>query len=320
MSLSAKMKVSGNKFKEMRKNLFILLLAFFSYPSCHELPLADIQDTSDILSAGIEQLLTRTDLDENNNIRWSMNDQIIGYIKSSYGYKYQVKPEFIGKTYASFSKVSSNLGQELPAATEFAHIVAYYPFSESAVCMRLGEHYQIEAILPYEQTYVPNSFGNSVFPMVAVSPDNNITFKNICGGLKLQFKGSIDVASIRVEGNNDEKLSGSSLITAYSNGHQPELSMSASSAEYVILKCEDPVSISEETATDFIIVLPPTEFTRGFKVTVVDSDNQLYTIETSKSNTVIRSCLLKMPVVTLVAADDKNDNSGMDMNPEEGNM
>ena len=77
---------------------------------------------------------TKTVMDESNNILWSENDQIIAFMKSSYGHKYQVKPSFVGKSYADFSVVSSGNGSDLSAGNAWDHNVVYYPFSENIEC------------------------------------------------------------------------------------------------------------------------------------------------------------------------------------------
>ncbi len=287
------------------KRIILAIFAALSLAACQKPVSADLPEEAAILSAKIEQSVqSKTELDENNNILWSENDQIIGYIRSSYGYRYQVKPEFAGKAYADFSKVSSASGDDLSAGIEQDHIVAYYPYSESVKCSRNDSHYQLDVVLPAEQTYAPGSFGCGAFPMVAVSPDNSITFRNVCGGMKLQLKGSISVASIKVEGKNGEKISGSAVITAYTDEQKPVISMGPESATEVVLNCAPGVKLDQETPTEFIIALPPVEFTKGFTVTVTDTRNRIHTIETGKSNTVLRSSLLKMPVVTIEGEDD----------------
>ena len=282
------------------KRIILAISAALSIAACQKPVPAELSEEAATLSAKIEQSVqSKTELDENNNILWSENDQIIGYIRSSYGYRYQVKPEFAGKPYADFSKVSSASGDDLSAGIEMDHIVAYYPYSESVKCSRNDSHYQLDVVLPAEQTYAPGSFGFGAFPMVAVSPDNSITFRNVCGGMKLQLKGSISVSSIKVEGKNGEKLSGSAVITAYTDEQKPVISMGPESSAEVVLNCAPEVKLNQDTPTEFIIALPPVEFTKGFTVTVTDTENRTHTIETNKSNTVLRSRLLKMPVVAV---------------------
>ena len=291
----------------MKKAIHILFAAL-SIAACHKSVPAMISDGVEILSAEVEQSVqSKTEMNENHNILWSEEDQIIGYIRSSYGYRYQIKPEFAGKSYADFYKVSSPSGDDLTAGMELEHIVAYYPYNESVSCSKNGSHYQLDVVLPKEQSYSLKSFGCGAFPMVAVSPDNSITFRNVCGGIKLQLKGSISVTSIKIEGKNGEKLSGNAVITAYTDEQKPAISMEAGSSTEVVLKCTPEVQLDQDCPTEFIIALPPVEFNEGFTVTVTDTENNTHTIETNKYNTVLRSSLLKMPVVTL--GDEEGEES-----------
>ncbi len=102
-----------------------------------------------------------------------------------------------------------------------------------------------------------------------------------------------------VEGNNGEKLSGESIVTAYTDGSKPGISMASGAFTSVTLTCPESVLLDENTATEFIISLPPTVFTKGFTVIVTDNDGKTYKVATDKKNEAIRSSLLVMPEVTL---------------------
>ena len=242
---------------------------------------------------------TKTIMDESNNILWSENDQIIAFMKSSYGHKYQVKPSFVGKSYADFSMVSSNNGSDLSAGNEWGHNVIYYPYSENIECLKSGANYALEVNLPAEQTYVPDSFANGSMAMVAVSENKNITFKNVLGGIKFQLKGTQKVTSIKIEGKNNEKLSGAAIVTAYTNDTKPAITMSSDASTSVTLNCGEGIQLNESTATEFIISLPPVLFSKGFIVTITDAEGQTYTVGTNSANTILRSSILTMPAFKL---------------------
>lgn len=275
---------------------------------CQKDQVSDVSRKQGIIQATIEDIsATRTVMDENNNIRWSEGDQIVGFMKSTLGVKYQVSAASVGKTSASFEEVSSG---GLNAGTELEHIIAYYPYSSSVSAAKSGSNYTLDVILPTEQTYVAESFGHGAMPMVAVSETNNITFRNICGGMKLQLKGTQKVVSIKVEGKNDELLSGAATVTAYTDETKPAITMTSGASTSVTLDCGSGVQLNESTATEFILVMPPVLFSKGFTVTVTDSDSQTYTIETDKANTVFRSSLLVMPIAKLNTSggEDSGDN------------
>ena len=286
----------------MKKSLFSLMAAIIGFAACQvEEPTASLK-SEDVLTAKIEQSeMTRTVLDQNNNIRWSENDQIVGFLKSSYGHRYQIVPTFVGKTYADFTKVTTDKGDNLSAGIEFDHNVAYYPYSEDVTCIKAENGYALEVVLPTEQTYTVESFGNKEFPMVAVSEDNDITFKNVCGAMKIQFMGIQQVKSIKVEGKNNEILAGEATVTAFAGEATPTIQMNSTTATAVTLNCGDGVQLNTNTPVEFIIVLPPVEFTKGFTVTVTDSNNEVYTIDGKSGNAIQRSALLVMPNLFLGA-------------------
>lgn len=285
----------------MRKLFLSALLILAALSACQKNELSAPVTKGEVIYATIEDVAsTRTVKDENNNIRWSEGDQIIAFMNSTLGVKYQVLPSSVGKTSASFEEVSTG---GLNAGTELDHIVAYYPYSSSVKIARSGDNYTLNAVLPSEQIYASESFGNGAFPMIAVSSTNNLTFKNICGAMKLQLKGTQKVASIKVEGKNYERISGAAAVTAYAEGNKPAIAMSSDASTSVVLDCGSGVQLNETEATEFIVTLPPTLFTKGFVVTISDAAGNRSLIETDKSNEVRRSSVLVMPAVILESGD-----------------
>ena len=293
----------------MKRILFAAIAASAMIVACQKTEENFEQSDAHELHASIEaDGASKTVLDENNNIRWSEGDQIVAFMKTSLGLKYQLKDSYIGETSGYFSKVSSGSSDDLGAGMEWDHIVAYYPYAESIKCARSGDNYAIDVVLPTEQTYKVDSFGNGAWPMVAVSKDNDITFKNVCGGMKLQLKGTQKVVAIKLEGKNKEKLSGAATVTAYTNDvTKPAITMASGAATSVTLNCGSGVQLNESTATEFILALPPVLFSKGFTVVVTDADGKTYTVETDKANTVLRSSILNMPAFRLGETPDSED-------------
>jgi len=285
----------------MKKLLLALAAVAVMSSACQKAEVEAPVNEGRVLDATIENIaVTRTVMDEDNNIRWSEEDQIVGFMKSTFGAKFQVTGSSVGETSASFEEVSSD---GLNAGTELDHIIAYYPYSSSVKIAKSGSNYALDVVLPAEQTYVQESFGNGAMPMVAVSETNNITFRNVCGGMKLQLKGTQKVASVKVEGKNSEILSGAAVVIAYTDGTKPSITMSDETSTSVTLNCGSGVQLNENDATEFIISLPPVFFSQGFTVTITDSDGETQTIETDKANEVKRSSILVMPYVTLESSD-----------------
>ena len=285
--------------QSIMKKSFIYIAALSLIAACNKVESPAPSQNSDLITAQIEQeAAAKTYMDANNNIRWSSGDRIVGFMKSSLGLKYQILSSSVGKTSASFENISGSNGN-INAGTEWDHNVVYYPYSDVVEAEKSGSNYSLSVILPTEQKCASESFGNGAMAMVAVSESNNITFRNVLGGMKLQLKGTQKVTSIKLEGKNSEKLSGAATVTAYTDETKPAITMASGASTSVTLNCGSGVQLSESSATEFIIALPPMLFTKGFKVTVADADSKTYTVETDKANTVLRSSLLVMPAFKL---------------------
>ena len=298
----------------MKKNILSALAICAALLGCQKNEISETRPSGVELHATIEDdASAKTVMDENNNIRWSEGDQIIAFMKSSYGHKYKLISSFVGKTYADFEPAAS-AGSNLSAGTEWNHNVVYYPYSADVEAIKSGNNYALNVILPSEQTYAAESFGNGSMAMVAVSEDNDITFRNVLGGMKIQLKGTQKVKSIKLEGKNNEKLSGAATVTAYTDETKPAITMASGASTSVTLNYGSGVQLNESTATEFIIALPPVLFSKGFTVTVTDTDSKTYTVETDKANTVLRSSILNMPAFKLgETPDSETPENAVDM-------
>ena len=282
----------------MKKIFIAATAALTTLVACQKNELAAPAADS-VLYATIEETdATKTYMDATNNIRWSEGDQIVGFMKSSLGLQYEIVPSGVGRTFAHFEQVHGN-GGGLDAGIEWDHNVVYYPYASTIEAARSGSNYVLDVLLPSKQTYAAESFGNGAMAMVAISEDSNIVFRNVLGGMKLQLKGTQKVKSITLQGNNDEKLSGAAIVTAYADETKPAITMASDASNIVTLNCSNSVRLNESTATEFIISLPPVLFSKGFKVTVTDAYGRTYTIETDKTNTVLRSSILVMPEIEI---------------------
>jgi len=288
----------------MKKNILSALALCTVLFGCQKNEVFQTDSSGDDLHATLYDISTRTIMD-GNTVRWSEGDQIVAFMKSTYGHKYQVKSSFVGKTYADFSRISSASGDDLSVGMEWDHNVAYYPYADGIECMKSDNAYTLEVVLPENQTYVAKTFSDGLWPMAAVSEDNNITFRNVCGGIKIQLKGTQNVESVTLQGNNSEILAGNATVMVYTDGAAPSVEMASDASKVVTLDCDTGVQLSKDVATEFIIVIPPTEFSDGFTVTFNDYAGKKYPIVADNRNEVIRSSLLVMPEVSIASSGDE---------------
>ena len=266
---------------------------------------------------------TKTSLTQTNNVIWSENDHVAIFQGSSIADKYKVTSSSVGSTNGKFTIEADNSGEvngDFVSGNEFPTNVALYPYADNLSCSngQLNEDnvasYVIDGIvLPQIQSYTEKSFGEEAFPMVAVTnglADHTLRFKNVCGAMKLQFKGTDAIQSITIEGRNGEKLSGSATLTIYPTNAAPAIELSQNAPTSVTLDCGEGVQLNEETATSFIISLPPVAFTQGFKVIITKTNGETMKIETVSANTVFRSSILVMPELTIESSETGDDNIG----------
>ena len=266
---------------------------------------------------------TKTSMTQDKQVVWSQNDRLAIFQGCTVADEFLVTDSSDGKTNGTFNIVSDNseVNGSFSAGTEVPCNVAIYPYADglslSGASIDGGTSYEIEGVvLPAVQNYVAGSFGNGAFPMVAVTEtmsDHTLRFKNVLGAMKLQLKGTQTVKSIKVEGKNNEKLSGAATVTAYTDETKPAITMTGTDAasKSVTLNCGGGVQLSESTATEFIIALPPVLLSQGFTVTVTDTEDETYTVETDKANNVLRSSLLVMPAFKLGEAPGDDSGEGL---------
>lgn len=293
---------------------YILMLILLAATSCrqHE-PLIE-QELSDgpEFTAQIEEfdVLSKTLLANGNSVVWSAGDQIAIFQGKSVADRYQVKEEFVGTKNGIFTIVAKGDGS--PAST-FQTNIALYPYEEGLECTPVIEDSEVTAYkitgiaIPSVQTYAAESFPEESFLMEAVTDglsDHILRFRNLCGALKLQLKGTCKVKKIELKGNDGEVLSGEATVTVFHDGIVPSVTMNESASTTVTLDCGDGVQLDETTATDFLIAIPPTAFEKGFTAIVTDVNGGVAKIETDKSNTVQRSYVHVMPEVMIEPQHD----------------
>ena len=287
----------------MKKAFVYGLLAALAITGCQAELEVITQEPSKVFTAIVDEDFnseTKTSLDGSGNVLWKIGDQVSIFAASTDNEQYQVSDDSDGKTAATLNKIPAG---DFVAGDEFDNNVAFYPYASAAEIAKSESNYVISEIeLPATQTYAARSFGNGAFPMATVTSsteDMNLKFKNVLGGLKLQLKGTATITSITVTGNNNEILCGDAKVTT-TYGGVPSVVLTDASAKTVTLDCGTGVTLDSETATPFIIALPPMTMTGGFTVVVTDTEGKQMQIKTTKSQTITRSNLLKMPAVNYV--------------------
>ena len=245
--------------------------------------------------AEIDNTLTRTYVNDALKVCWNENDKL-SVFTSTENQLYQFDGN-TGDSEGTFSKVesySSSTGASLSVDANYV----VYPHSEETTISSDGT---LTFVLPQNQVYVKNSFGVNSNPMIAVTENRNdtyLSFKNICGYLRLSLYGdSITAKSIRLEGNSNERISGKANVSI-SYGQEPIITLADDALHTITLDCQDGVQIGESAseATEIWFVLPPVTFENGFTIVIEDISGNKYTKSTVNKVEIKRNVISNMAI------------------------
>ena len=289
----------------MKNGFFLLSWVCLLAASC-SIQEIDIKDPASIKEGAFYASLepysasdTKVYVDENVKILWDENDQISIFNRTTRNQPF-VFTGVTGDNAGYFNPVADPTGP----GTDMSFICAVYPYQSSTNINKEGV---LKLTLPEEQDYRQGSFGPGANVMVSATDDNLLKFKNVGGYLVLKFYGEgVSVSSIRFEGNNGELLSGKANVTPVV-GKAPTVSMEPNAGTSITLICETPVELgaTKDEAVQFWMVVPPTDFTKGFKMTVTDVDGNEFVKETSAHLSIARNGVLRIAPIRAVTVPIK---------------
>lgn len=254
---------------------------------------------------------TKTYVDEDMSLRWTMNDRLSIFVGNTFNHEYKYDGE-TGANNGSFSAIST---PEFVSAEPLDANYAVYPYN---VSNEMNADGSMSVLLPSVQKYAENSFGLGANTMVAATEnkeDNFLQFKNLCGYVVVKLYGEGTVTSVKLEGNDGEEISGKADVQA-AFGTLPSVTMSEEATTSITLDCGDGVTLgtTAETATEFWLCVPPVTFSKGFTVTATKTDGWQMIKSTSSSKEVVRNtknaltpieAVFDTPSVEVVPPDDE---------------
>jgi len=147
-------------------------------------------------------------------------------------------------------------------------VFAYYPYDK--VFSVNTNTYNV--IIPAQQTFAENSFGETALPMYGISEGSSTlhSLKPLMSVLKLPLKGSCKVTRIVVS-SASQNLSGIGTVSFTTT----DATLSVSGNDYVELLCPD-VQLNETTATLFHIAVPASA-AGAYTVRVITDESKVLT-------------------------------------------
>lgn len=240
--------------------------------------------------ASIESEPTRAYVDEKLMVLWNADDRVSIFNQNTFNHEYAFTGND-GDNSGTFTKVPN---ENFLTSNPLDLVYSVYPYQEST---KISNDGILTVNLPSKQAYRENSFGRGANTMIAVSRDNELMFKNLCGYLAISLYGKdVTVSSITIKGNSGELIAGSASVTAILDSI-PSLAFNTSEAtDEITMGFDQPVKLgaSAEDATTFWFVVPPTAFENGFTITVWDDQKGVFDRSTKSSLEIKRSIRSRM--------------------------
>ena len=203
-------------------------------------------------------------------LNWQNDDRIAVYGTDGCGI-YSATPQTPATT-AIFDNVSGETGDPT--------FRAFYPTTLTTDGVNIT--------LPATQTYVENSIHE--FPMYAESSDNTLSFKNLCGALKLHLTANVNISTIAITAADE--INGTFSIDY--NAGDPQLTP-VSGSNTTTFTCATAQSIA--SGKDFFIYLPAGNYS-GLQIELNTNDGR-YCVKTA--NTTISVTRSQYTLITLNA-------------------
>ena len=248
-----------------------------------------------VFEASIEDSCTKVYADDNLKVLWHREDRVSIFNKNTYNSQYKFDGE-TGDNSGTFSAVPDN---DYVAGNALDYVYALYPYSQNAVISNAGV---LSVELPATQSYAECSFGKESNTMVALTADNLLHFKNVCGYLMFKLYGEgLYVSSIRLKAKGGESLAGLASLNISSEG-EPSAEITSNGSDEVVLKCDIPVALgaSADSYKEFWFAIPPIKLSQGFTVLVTLGDGRTFEKSYNSPVTITRSHRTRMAPIEVV--------------------
>lgn len=259
-----------------------MLVCVFVIQSCQqELIEPDNHDSKgvEMIFTAVSEGQTKTNRQEDKTVWWSPSEEInvfYGDLTSSKFVSINEEPSPVVQFKGSLDAFTGSNEQE----GSKQHFYAVYPYSFDNKCA----DEVLTLYLPHQQTAVSNTFDDGMFPSVAESSGLDLSFYNVCGGIKFSLSRA-DIKKIALSGNRNEHIAGKTTVKFGSDG-VPVVDCAGDETTVYLTPRESAVF---STDTYYYITLPPVVFEGGIKITFYTSDNKEGVLQTDNSIEIKRS-------------------------------
>lgn len=248
----------------MRRHYVGLLMVLLFAVSCEK----GVEDQGKEMEffASFEQE-TKTILQAGNKVNWMPQEDINIFYGASEGAKFTSTNEEIATSAVFRGVLNAFIGSNEDG--DALWFWGVYPYSEGNTC----DGNSVTARLSPFQQGVAETFENKSLITVARSTGLNLSFKNVCSGVKFSLSRG-DIRQVRFQGNLDENVAGGVRISMDANG-APSIWEPFSGVPEIVM--DAPGGGFFEQDTWYYLLLLPQTFSGGFTITLVtDAGNGYY--------------------------------------------
>lgn len=221
---------------------------------------------------------TRTSLNASMNVVWNQNDEIRLFGAST--------PN--GTVYATVANgVRTAVFDPVDDSVDDAARYAVYPASAASSSQLEGTTLAVDFSALAGQKWMGAFNADSEIsslPMVAASDGEAFSFKNLCGGVRLQLNDyqmmGISIKSVAVHGNDGELLADIADVDVADGIVSLRKSSTSSAATAALITCDTSVPLSADNNpsghTDFVLFLPAVNYTKGLTFVITDAAGRIY--------------------------------------------
>ena len=155
------------------------------------------------------------------------------------------------------------------------NVWAVYPYSDDDVF----DGNKVTLSVPNKQIATAGSFDPSAFPCIAKSSSFELTFKNLCGGIKFRLSKP-GVKKVTFRGTHSEPLAGR-VVVSLDNAGIPVVSEMEQS--YSELSLSAPEGETFKTGTWYHMVSLPASLSAGYTMTIIYDNNQRDIVKSDKA-------------------------------------
>ena len=254
-----------------------------------------VEEAAGFITVGIDNTDTRLSVGEEAEGRiplyWNTGDKLV--INRTIE-TLAISEEYNGKNVATFGLSEANL------AKVTYPITLMYPASVST---NSDKHFYIPTEQAYLQGHLSNGYG--ILMGKAENEGDAVNLQHMCGYLKVSLTGSTTVKKVMLRTAGHEPLSGffkhngtateigmtSYTASGLADGYYNSPVISIDSAEGIVLSGE---------ATDFYFAIPAGEYSKGFVLHVLDSNNKQHRVKAySTGKTIEAGVMIKMPALSV---------------------